>query len=105
MAVPDSNQYPTDAGSRKNPSISIGEKKPFDPTRLPAEALINTREVAEWTGLAIVTLEKWRLERKGPPFVRCESAVRYRVGDVRQWLQSGNGSREVSAPAVNTQST
>jgi hypothetical protein len=92
MAVPNRNEHLTATGGEVQPEVTLTTvQKTFDPNKLPADSLINTRELATWTGLAIVTLEKWRLERKGPPFIRCESAVRYRVGDVRQWLQWCNG--------------
>ncbi len=72
--------------------IRTGTPEVFDPTTLPDDFLLRTKQISDWTGLAIPTLEKWRLERRGPPWIRCETAIRYRVGDIRFWLKSVKSS-------------
>lgn len=62
--------------------------RPFDPARLPDDVLITTDKASAWTGHALRTYEKWRAEGRGPRFLRCEGSIRYRVGDIRAWLES-----------------
>lgn len=50
--------------------------------------LINTKAVAELLGLSPVTLRLWRTLGKGPQFVKCEGAIRYRASDLEAWLDS-----------------
>ena len=50
--------------------------------------LLTTQEVAEFLGLKPHTLEKWRCEGKGPPFIRCGGAIRYEQKAVWTWLDS-----------------
>jgi predicted DNA-binding transcriptional regulator AlpA len=58
---------------------------PDDPERLLTEA-----EVAAWTGLARGTLRNWRCSgKKGPRFLRLGRSIRYRRGDVADWIAVG----------------
>jgi excisionase family DNA binding protein len=43
-------------------------------------------QVAEYLGVDEKTLERWRRERTGPPYIRAGRQVRYRVEDVQDWL-------------------
>ena len=65
------------------------EAPKFDPAQFPDDTLIPTKSALEWTHHPKRTLEKWRVEGRGPNFIRCERSVRYRVGDIRRWL-AGN---------------
>ena len=49
--------------------------------------LLDTNQAAEVLNLSPGTLTLWRHRRKGPPFVRCGSAVRYLVEDLEAWLR------------------
>ena len=49
---------------------------------------INTETLAEWIGETPNRLKQWRFEGKGPKFVSKPKHVTYRVGDVRDWLNS-----------------
>lgn len=52
----------------------------------PDDALTD-KEAARITGLSYRTLQKLRWKGGGPPFVHYSSrAVRYRRGDVEQWV-------------------
>lgn len=52
------------------------------------EALLPTQAVATWLGLSTTWLEIGRVKGYGPSFKRISTrCVRYRVGDVRQWLK------------------
>lgn len=34
------------------------------------------------------TVEDWRLDRKGPPYIRVGGTVRYRLADIEAWEKS-----------------
>jgi len=52
-------------------------------------ALLNQDQLAALLGVSERTLERWRSEHLGPPFVRLVGlgSVRYRKADVDQWLE------------------
>lgn len=56
-------------------------------TRMNDVKLLNTEAVAQLTGLASVTLRRWRISGEGPRFVRLGRAVRYRPGDIAQFVE------------------
>jgi predicted DNA-binding transcriptional regulator AlpA len=61
------------------------------------ETLLNEHDVARITGLSVASVRRWRLLKQGPKFLKLNSAVRYRVEDVRAWLESrpsGGGHQE-----------
>lgn len=50
--------------------------------------LLDTRQAAKMLGVATITLEKWRRERKHLPFIRVSpSCVRYKRIDLDQWME------------------
>jgi predicted DNA-binding transcriptional regulator AlpA len=50
------------------------------------ERLLTTREVADWVGVDVHTVHRWRWDGRGPRFLRVESGYRYRVSDIEDWL-------------------
>jgi predicted DNA-binding transcriptional regulator AlpA len=53
------------------------------------EQALSTKEVAAWLGVSVQFLEIGRTRGYGPKFVRItKRLVRYRVGDVLDWLKS-----------------
>ncbi len=50
------------------------------------EPLLKEHDVAEATGLSVATVRRWRLVREGPPYIKINSSVRYRAGDLMAWL-------------------
>ena len=72
---------------------STAVKPKFDPAQLPDDALISTEDASAWTDHARRSYEKWRTEGRGPPFIKCETSIRYRVGDVRSWLAACRSAR------------
>lgn len=51
--------------------------------------LLTEKEVADYLGFSIRTVQKWRLIGSGPPFIRASTrAVRYRYSDLKQWLET-----------------
>jgi predicted DNA-binding transcriptional regulator AlpA len=51
------------------------------------EQLLKTIDVARATGLASVTLRRWRTSGVGPRFVRLGRAVRYRPSDLAAFVE------------------
>ena len=49
--------------------------------------LLTEKQVAEKTGLSIKTLQAWRWYGKGPKYVKLGKSVRYKVGDVLDWIE------------------
>jgi hypothetical protein len=52
------------------------------------EPLLSTAHVAHITGGSISTLEKDRLFGTGPAFIKVGRSVKYRLRDVRAWIES-----------------
>ncbi len=55
----------------------------------PAPLLIGEQTAAEMLGLSVKTLQKWRNQQCGPPYIKLEAAVRYRVSDLERFVASG----------------
>ncbi len=70
---------------------SVGTvSSPVRPGRRVASATANvdTRRAAELIGMSRRTLEKWRSEGTGPPFLKLGRRVLYSVADLEEWIQS-----------------
>lgn len=52
------------------------------------EKLIDTETLGEWIGEIPERLNKWRVDGDGPQFVKNKKHVKYRVGDVRDWIKA-----------------
>jgi predicted DNA-binding transcriptional regulator AlpA len=50
--------------------------------------LLTETEVSKQLRVGLAALRKWRVMRRGPRFVKIGSLVRYRPGDVEDWLTS-----------------
>lgn len=59
--------------------------------------LIGIEELAEYLGLPVKTLYKWRQEGVGPASVRVGRHVRYFVSDVQDWLLDRRTSTQAEA--------
>jgi predicted DNA-binding transcriptional regulator AlpA len=58
-------------------------------TLLPVKKVLRTPDAAEYTGLAVSTLEKMRLTGNGPEFIRLSArAVGYEIEVLDRWLES-----------------
>jgi len=49
--------------------------------------LATVEELADYLGVPIATLYQWRYRREGPPGFRVGRHVRYRWGDIEQWIE------------------
>jgi len=54
----------------------------------PNSKIIGEDELGDWIGEAVSTLQKWRVSGKGPKFIKKPKNVGYRVGDVKDWLDT-----------------
>ncbi len=52
------------------------------------KAFVNTHEAAEYLGLAEITLQIWRQNGNGPPYVKIGRAVRYSLQDLDEWVNA-----------------
>ena len=62
--------------------------------------LLNETEVAKKLRVTLACLRRWRLEKRGPVFLKIGQLVRYRHEDLDAWIQSlptgglGSGRKE-----------
>lgn len=54
----------------------------------PNSKIIGEDELGDWIGEAVSTLQKWRVSGKGPKYIKKPKNIGYRVGDVRDWLDT-----------------
>lgn len=54
-----------------------------DRTPLPGPA-----DVAEYLGITVANLARWRWEGSGPPYRRVGRLIRYRWDEVDQWVEA-----------------
>jgi excisionase family DNA binding protein len=66
-------------------------------------ALLTESEVAKTLALSLAALRRWRLERRGPRFIKVGSLVRYRQTDVELWLSSRPSGGELEIPGISRQ--
>ncbi len=53
-----------------------------------AERVLRPEDAADMLGCTVRTLSDWRLDGRGPKFVRVSSRmVRYRMIDLQRWLE------------------
>ena len=53
------------------------------------EKLLKTKEVAEILGVAKQTVEYWRWRGGGPVYIKFGRAVRYRMSDIKAFIEAG----------------
>ena len=64
--------------------------------------LLTEQDVAKQLHVSLACMRRWRLERRGPQFIKVGSLVRYRPEDVESWLASlpTGGAQPVSADSA-----
>jgi len=50
--------------------------------------LLTEHDLAQRLHVSLASLRRWRLERRGPRFIKVSSLVRYRPEDVDDWLSA-----------------
>jgi hypothetical protein len=51
-------------------------------------ALLNEFDLAKMLRVSVSTLRRWRVLKKGPPYLKAGASVRYRSEDIQAWLTS-----------------
>jgi excisionase family DNA binding protein len=70
--------------------------------------LLTEDEVAKQLNVSVASMRRWRLERRGPHFVKVGSLVRYRQEDLEAWLWSlptGGSSSMFRSRSLSTSAT
>jgi len=49
---------------------------------------LTEQDVSRQLHVSLATLRRWRLERRGPKFIKVSSLVRYRPEELEEWLAS-----------------
>ncbi len=62
--------------------------------------LLNEKEASKKLGMTVAALRRWRLEMRGPTFIRVGTRIRYREEDLESYVESnaqriGEGSRRL----------
>jgi hypothetical protein len=47
---------------------------------------MTTAQTAAYLNCSPLSLNDWRCKRIGPPYVRAQGCIRYRLTDVQRWL-------------------
>jgi excisionase family DNA binding protein len=65
--------------------------------------LLTEEEVAKRLHVSLASIRRWRVERRGPQFIKVGSLVRYRPEDLESWLASlpTGGSRPAQTETVS----
>lgn len=58
---------------------------------LPGASFLTRNEIAALTGFTSQAFKVWSTQKRGPRVSRIEGHPRYRVADVRAWLEAQNG--------------
>ena len=54
---------------------------------------VDDKALAKMIGMSLETVQQWRTRGEGPPFVKVgPRCVRYRTGDVRDWMSANTRS-------------
>ena len=67
--------------------------------RADPDLLLTEKQVAALRACSLATLQRDRWARQGIPFLKLNKAVRYRAGDVLEWVESRR-VETTQAPAV-----
>ena len=55
---------------------------------LTLNSLVPEKEVATQLAISLASLRRWRVEGRGPRYLKLGASVRYRIADVEDWLAS-----------------
>jgi len=57
---------------------------------LPPDAALTIKQLAALTGFAPLTVKAWRKRNRGPKAITVNGRPRYRVADIKEWLDRSN---------------
>ncbi len=83
--------HTTRPGARRRASAHAVAPSPAADLRPGVQTVpahVDTRRAAELLGMSRRTLEKWRGEGSGPPFLKLGRRVLYSVADLEAWVRS-----------------
>jgi predicted DNA-binding transcriptional regulator AlpA len=58
--------------------------------------LLSEQQVEQFYGLRVRTLQRWRLESRGPRYRKLHGLVRYDVRDLDAWIAAAPGGGSVN---------
>jgi predicted DNA-binding transcriptional regulator AlpA len=58
-----------------------------------ADSLLNTDQAAALIGARASTMNVWRQQGRGPRYVKVVGAVRYRLSDLKAYIEANTSSR------------
>jgi uncharacterized protein (UPF0179 family) len=59
----------------------------MDQTTLTLPQMVGEKQAAEVLAVSVAALRRWRREHRGPAFSRLERCIRYRVDDLRMYVE------------------
>ena len=60
----------------------------LDNGNIAIASLLTETEVSQVLRVSLATLRKWRVDKRGPRYIKIGPLVRYQLEDLRQWLSS-----------------
>src|SRR5262245_13569159 len=81
----------SNAATPLSPSIPDPVTNEINPTIAYTDQLFTRKHIAAWIGVHPDTLAIWERQPRGLKLTQANSRVRYRVGDVLQWLSGQRG--------------
>ena len=73
---------------------------PITQEHIGLDALLTESELSAMLKVSLACLRRWRLERRGPRFIKVGALVRYRSEDVEAWLNAQPSGGSVGAGRV-----
>ena len=68
-------------------------------------SLMTEEQVAKQLSVSLASVRRWRLERRGPLFVKVGTLVRYRPEDIESWLCAlPTGGSEMHSRSIQVKS-
>ena len=59
--------------------------------------LLNEQQTSRILNVSTAALRRWRRERRGPEFIRCERCVRYDMRALERFLAANSSAGDASA--------
>jgi excisionase family DNA binding protein len=87
----------------KPPNVGVRnfQNSELETSKSVVAALLTELEVSHVLRVSLATLRKWRVEKRGPRFIKIGSLVRYQLEDLREWLSSLPTGGMVVSPAAD----
>lgn len=63
--------------------------------------VVREREAANLLGVSVAALQRWRHERRGPPFIRLGRCIGYQVSDLESYIGANRVETKQSEEVAN----